>query len=639
MEAITLHKVFSQGYFRIPDYQRGYSWVEKQLNEMWDDIEEIREEDGEFKKHYTGTIFLEKTKPPDSEKWVNDDFFFVVDGQQRLTTLSILLFELLKVAEKGYASKDINILKNEYLYTKNESGKNKVFRFSYQESDKNYKYLSKSIFEDESILLDNDSVNLYAKNLTTAKKFFFDKLDGLSQDKRNLLFRKVTTALLFDIRKIEKDLDVQAVFETMNNRGKPLTTLEKLKNRLIYLNDKLHQSVEDKNLLRKNINDAWGKIYNSLAQNPEAYLDEDEFLSAHLSLYRKPKESVFSEKLAEEKVFQMFCNRSEKYNLDESNKKEPTVTYDKIDNYIHKLSDFAPVWYQVNNSSNLLINKILLLNSSKDVKIFISTLIYKIENKEIIDKFLVNLEKIFFRNRVPGIWIMDERNVSTWARTIYNSGEKINEKIDEVIAEMDEYLDKEVVAENVVKGFASLFTYVRGAVGFHRWGALKYFLFEYDTDLMEKFKEKYKKVSLSDYDQTTIEHVIPQEYSAYWSNEVKTITDRISDEDKKNTAQKVLLNSLGNLTILQNGKNSSLGNKSWRIKQDRFKTGSYNEIDISKKDFWNEKQIEIRGKKLLEFLEKKIPGLHFTSEEMEECLFYNDYFSGKILDNENVASE
>lgn len=634
MEAITLHKVFSQGYFRIPDYQRGYSWNEKQLNEMWDDIEDIREDEGEFKKHYTGTIFLEKSKPSESEKWVSDDFFHVVDGQQRLTTMSILLFELLKVADRGYASKEKTILENEYLFSKNESGKSKVFRFGYQETDKNYKYLYKSIFEDEAVLLDSDSVNLYAKNLTYAKQFFFDKLKDMSHDERNLLFRKITTALIFDIRKIEKDLDVQAVFETMNNRGKPLTTLEKLKNRLIYLNDKIHQSEEDKNLLRKNINDAWGKIYNSLAQNPDQYLDEDEFLSAHLSLYRKPKESVFSEKLAEEKVFQMFCNRSEKYSLEDTEKKEPTVSFEKIEHYIHKLSDFAPIWFQVNNSNNSLINKILLLNSSKDIKIFISTLLYKIENHEIIDKLLLNIETILFRNRVPGIWIMDERNVSTWARILYNSGEKLNEKILEVEAEMQEYLEGEIVAENVVKGFGSLFTYVRGAVGFHRWGALKYFLFEYDKELMKEFGEHHLKVSLSDYEQTTIEHIIPQDYSANWLNEVMSVSDRFPEDEKKSTARKILINSLGNLTILMNGKNSSLGNKSWIIKQDRFKTGSYNEIEISKNPSWTEKEIQGRGKKLLNFLEKKIPGLHFSGEEIDECLFFNDYYSEKILDKE-----
>ncbi len=52
---------------------------------------------------------------------------------------------------------------------------------------------------------------------------------------------------------------------------------------------------------------------------------------------------------------------------------------------------------------------------------------------------------------------------------------------------MEEYLEKEIITEYVVKGFNALFTYVRGAVGFHRWSALKYFLFEYDSALQKKF--------------------------------------------------------------------------------------------------------------------------------------------------------
>ena len=49
----------------------------------------------------------------------------------------------------------------------------------------------------------------------------------------------------------DRDLDVQAVFETMNNRGKSLSTLEKLKNRLIYLTEKLSNPDEDKKALRR----------------------------------------------------------------------------------------------------------------------------------------------------------------------------------------------------------------------------------------------------------------------------------------------------------------------------------------------------------------------------------------------------
>jgi len=54
--------------FRIPDYQRGYAWQEKQLIELWDDLEEIQSENGDFRKHYTGTIFLEEIQAFENEK-------------------------------------------------------------------------------------------------------------------------------------------------------------------------------------------------------------------------------------------------------------------------------------------------------------------------------------------------------------------------------------------------------------------------------------------------------------------------------------------------------------------------------------------------------------------------------------------
>ena len=117
-----------------------------------------------------------------------------------------------------------------------------------------------------------------------------------------------------------------------------------------------------------------GKIYTCLAHNPEQILDEDIFLSAHLSLYRKPKESTFSEKIADEKVFQMFCNKPEKYDLDESGSKEEPITFNKIDDYILKLSELAPIWYKIHNSESKLLKRILTLNSSKDIKIFLTSI-------------------------------------------------------------------------------------------------------------------------------------------------------------------------------------------------------------------------------------------------------------------------
>jgi len=68
MAAINLFELFNSRVFRIPDYQRGYAWQEKQLIELWDDLEEIQSENGDFRKHYTGTIFLEEIQAFENEK-------------------------------------------------------------------------------------------------------------------------------------------------------------------------------------------------------------------------------------------------------------------------------------------------------------------------------------------------------------------------------------------------------------------------------------------------------------------------------------------------------------------------------------------------------------------------------------------
>ena len=96
-------------------------------------------------------------------------------------------------------------------------------------------------------------------------------------------------------------------------------------------------------------------------------MNEDEFLSAHLSLIRKPSDYTFSESVAEKKVFEMFCNRAQNYLLDytrgqgEDAKHEPSVSYEKIQSYILDISLFVEFWYKAVNSDDLRIQKILYL--------------------------------------------------------------------------------------------------------------------------------------------------------------------------------------------------------------------------------------------------------------------------------------
>ncbi len=85
LELLTLKKVFAEGErsFIIPDYQRGYSWEQDQRKDLLKDIEYGMS--GDY-SHYTGTLVaVKKCSIRDNDR------FEIVDGQQRLTTLIILL--------------------------------------------------------------------------------------------------------------------------------------------------------------------------------------------------------------------------------------------------------------------------------------------------------------------------------------------------------------------------------------------------------------------------------------------------------------------------------------------------------------------------------------------------------------------
>jgi hypothetical protein len=222
---------------------------------------------------------------------------------------------------------------------------------------------------------------------------------------------------------------------------------------------------------------------------------------------------------------------------------------------------------------------------------------------------------------------MDERTTATWARDIYNN----EDTIDSINQKQTDSLNTAVSVPNLIQSFKALFTYERGAKGFHRWGALKYFLFEYEENLKHIAKETNDKVTIDDYFETTIEHIIPQQFWDNWENVVNNFTDGLEESDI-DQARKVLINSLGNLTILKNGKNSSLGNKSWKDKKERFRTGSYNEIDISKHENWTKDKIAQRGKEMLKFIETKVGGLTFSDDDIENLLFFDNNFIDKIYD-------
>lgn len=99
---VTLAEIFNNRFFRIPDYQRGYAWQERQLEDFWEDLENLKL----GRSHYTGLLTIKEVDKKDAtnlEKWKDDLWLFdkgfkayyIIDGQQRLTTIIILLHVIL----------------------------------------------------------------------------------------------------------------------------------------------------------------------------------------------------------------------------------------------------------------------------------------------------------------------------------------------------------------------------------------------------------------------------------------------------------------------------------------------------------------------------------------------------------------
>ena len=645
--------MLNQYYFRIPDYQRGYSWEDSpQRTDLWDDIDNMVPQDTHFRPHYTGCLYVDKMpndKKLPEESYIKSDFYYLVDGQQRMTTFAILLFELLKYAkehEEKYNGQIASFWINTFICTTKYDGTCPVYKFSYE--DPEYKsFLESVIFEDKSII-HNEYAQInscYKQNLIKAKSFFYERIKGMDTVGRAALFDKLLYYMPFDFNPIEKEFDVQAVFETMNNRGKPLTNLEKLKNRLMFLSDYVNskawgQHDDEQDLsslaqtaqrasLRKTINTAWANIYKNLGRK-DAPLSEDEFLSAHLSLLKDPKyRGAFPEDEAGDKVFKMFCQHPERYG-------EPAITPEIISEYANKLARFSKNWREIYDSDETLVKKILILSYTKEVKILLAVA-FKLRDDGIdIDSLLIAIEKVLFRNLLPGTSVMDIRSFVTAAKDLYNGKQGVS--IGTVTDDL-ENAAKGYDLEAIRNRFVDMFNYVRGNIGFHRWNGLKYLLFEYEDKLRleankAKGDELPPRILLEEFYDTQIEHVLPQHWEDHWKDTIDNYDKSLRNRDFLNgidfdviKAHRLLINSLGNLTILRGGKNAHVSNDSWVDKQKAYKGASFNEMDIAEirdeswetinRNQWTEEDILNRGKLLFEFLLTKIEysGVYYNAEE------------------------
>lgn len=261
---LGLPEIFDQHRFVVPDYQRGYAWGERQVQDLLKDIEQQIYLGTH--RHYTGTLVL--ARPAGEAAGV----FHVVDGQQRLTTLVLLMAQLAKRLDTPQAS----LLRERYLVRGSVGVETPVLALNTD---------AHAFFWER--LLGQGSVGTVPVTFAThtrllnAWKEISDWLDRDDAPGAEAVMKTVERRLGFLVYAPEDDAETGAMFEVINNRGKPLSELEKVKNYLIY--SAVRMSAES---LRTEIDDAWSIILRNLNDADQtSAAEESAFLRYCLVVY------------------------------------------------------------------------------------------------------------------------------------------------------------------------------------------------------------------------------------------------------------------------------------------------------------------------------------------------------------------
>lgn len=552
-ELNTLPEIFDKGsrYFIIPNYQRGYSWGKEQWSDLVTDIGYVITGQRKY-THYTGTLVAASSEE-------DENVFEVVDGQQRLTSFTLLLAALRDQllspnAKVEQADKIAQKISDWFLFREEGIGTTKrIFRIG-KDQDELYEELIK--------IGRTDNTNAKTKsdtNLIEAYSFFHK---WLGEQDLVAVFEVVTEYFGFLFYAPKKTNEIGIMFEVINNRGKSLSELEKLKNYLIYFSDKNYTPD-----LKKYVENRWGDILRNL--NEIEFTSNDEENSFLRNCW------IVSEDTNKSKSYYVYDELKEKY--------PPDVK----DNYhqLHKFVSFVSTASQtykkifVRNFETNLVNSKTEFRHLKRISYHSSTasvlpLILAIYEKLSDDqdsriRLLELIEKLNFRYYVTGIANRSDSGqgrLFSIAHTFYN---RFGEENDEGITINADWMYKKLVRFIANRAndssFIQYLTLDKDEAGdYYRWSGLNFFLASYEEDLRKKENER----------EWILDHLLkPREKAGYnsffqrehiWASKDYSV---IEDYDIKNVNKR----RLGNFVLLKEGQNKGEGKKPVQKKVESYK--------------------------------------------------------------------
>lgn len=201
--------------FLIPVYQRYYSWDLEQCKRLWDDIVEMQKKNKAG--HFVGSIvnIAEQAMPTGVQK------FMIIDGQQRMTTLALLLISLRDYAIEHPEDTTINFRRINSMLLKNE----------YEIGDEQYKLLLTET--DRAMLIGLVERNLIqttnSSRILENYQFFSDRIADMEL-KPAEIYESIGKLQIVNITLDRAVDDAQAIFESLNSTGKELSESDLIRN-------------------------------------------------------------------------------------------------------------------------------------------------------------------------------------------------------------------------------------------------------------------------------------------------------------------------------------------------------------------------------------------------------------------------
>lgn len=669
----SLNDIFENKLFRIPDYQRGYAWrADKEVVAFWNDIINLQK----GKSHFTGSLTLQSLKNYD-KKEINAEWllnlgytpWFVVDGQQRLTTITIFIQCFCEFLEKlkntnvffmGSSIEDsVSRIREKFICRENKQFKVTNYLFGYISNEISNNYLLREIFRDKSAVIKEESY--YTLNMSAAKKFFSDNLqDFYEKNKKNIevleeLYQKVTQFMKFDLIEVSDndDFNIFVAFETINNRGRQLSNLEKLKNRLIYLAT-FYQEMSQGLMLRELVNKAWAEIYRQLGRNfnkrsngKVLVLDDDDFLRTHWILYyqysrqtgRDYIDFLLEKKFTAQNVMRNLASIEETQEFardiedDDSDDEliisntlqQKVISAEEISNYVIDLRETSQAWYYTwfpHDAKELESEEIKWMERINRLGIAyfrpLITALFRRRlqgdiSKDDSIKLLTQIERFIFivfrlQTTRSHYGSSEFNNV---ARELHLGKKSASDIVKMLIERIQRSFDGDgfFKAQNMQVMVDKLFDQKEDErAGYYRWSSVRYFLYEYNAELAKSChgqgEPSWDSFKQGEKDLISIEHIFPHKAEGYWAEQFKNVP-----QDKWYIYQ----GSLGNLLLLSQKINASLQNDDFNTKKmgntngDRtgYEKGSAAEITVSQYEDWNPDAIEKVGMDMLAKMEER----------------------------------